>query len=425
MKFSNELPKWVEIISRFFLCGYILSLMCSMVGMEVFSWSLVLVAIIYGLYKKVKGQKWPIKRLEKDYWFWAFWALMAIGALVNENLSNERQISIIGEGRWIVLLYFLVWILETNSKFIERWIWTTIPLLCLFSLYSITQTFWGLDLWRGTPSYIERLSTSGFTYWRSKGFFMPLTYAYLYGMIFCFLLSTTWTYPFKKNLHHLYVGVSTLLVGLSLITSMTRGLYLALPLTLILMVRLIGQKKTYIKVFILLIFLGIAVAFIPWVQLRITSIWDGNDLGTQNRIAIWKANVDLILENPVLGVGYGVNEEAAQKFYIKPSDTYVLQSHAHNNILQILAGMGITGLICYIGFMVHFMLAAIRLYQESEYPFWKMIGLGSFTAQWIFHLGGLTEATFIDAETAHMFMFVCALTLAGQTIVTSRKHSET
>lgn len=408
--FQNSLHTFI----RFFLCAYVFSITCSLSGMEVFAWALVSIVLIYGLYEKMQGRKWPIQNLGGDYWFWGFWALMIFGAFWHEGLSHEERTLILGEGRWVLALYFLVWALERNSNFVEKWLWMMIPVLFLVSLYSITQAFSGLDWLREEPYAPQGSTFLGWTHWRTKGFFsMTLTYSYLYGMILCFLLSALTLYPFKTRWHFLGVGLSSLLVGLSLIMTLTRGLYVALPLTLVLMALLTGQKVIYKTVLILFIVSGVTVAFFPMVQLRITSIWDMKDISIQQRLATWKANIEVIRQNPLLGVGYGMNQERAQEFYMKPQGTDVFKSHAHNNILEILSGMGVIGFIFYVGFMSYFMFMAFKLYRESESPFWKVIGLGSFGAQWIFHLGGMTEATFVDAETIHMLVLTAALTLVG------------
>jgi O-antigen ligase len=117
------------------------------------------------------------------------------------------------------------------------------------------------------------------------------------------------------------------------------------------------------------------------------------------RVAIYAANLDIIHDHPVLGLGFGRYQDAAPRYYVAHPEAD-RRSHAHNNFLQIAAEAGLAGLAAF-GFLYAVALrrgfeavagaAGADLRAAASGPLAGTIG---------FLVGGLTQYTFGDAEVA-------------------------
>lgn len=102
---------------------------------------------------------------------------------------------------------------------------------------------------------------------------------------------------------------------------------------------------------------------------RISTIFtpeqDYNTSASGGRIAIWKRGLQLMLENPVLGVGPFVFEVAEGTKHIDESTgTTGKWSAAHNSFIQIGAELGITGLILFVMMLVSSIRSLRRLQRD-------------------------------------------------------------
>ena len=93
--------------------------------------------------------------------------------------------------------------------------------------------------------------------------------------------------------------------------------------------------------------------------------------------------------------------------------TDVFVGHAHNNVLQLMAGTGIFGTLLFLSFSLYFLILALQIYRRFpvENTFARGLGLGIFAAQIHFQIGGMTECNFIDGEVNHMLVFLWATLL--------------
>ena len=91
--------------------------------------------------------------------------------------------------------------------------------------------------------------------------------------------------------------------------------------------------------------------------------------GVQSRIGRWKASIEMGLENPVLGVGFG-NE--ALTYYFKG----IIATESHNDMISVLAMTGIPGLLLYLFFLGAWLLDVWRM----PYGIWRSSLLGMWLA---------------------------------------------
>jgi O-antigen ligase len=80
------------------------------------------------------------------------------------------------------------------------------------------------------------------------------------------------------------------------------------------------------------------------------------------RLGIYKANLDIVRDHPVFGLGFGRYQRAARPYYDRHPDAD-RRSHAHNNFLQIAAEAGLVGLAAFtllFATMLRFGIEAVR-----------------------------------------------------------------
>jgi O-antigen ligase len=128
------------------------------------------------------------------------------------------------------------------------------------------------------------------------------------------------------------------------------------------------------------------------------------------RLAIYAANVDLVRDHPVFGVGFGNYDRRARPYYDKHPEAD-RRSHAHNMFLQVAAEAGIVGLLAFCSLFAVVVVRGWRLLsrlgvsQERLRP--------TVTGAWLavigFLVGGLTQDTFADSECAMAMWFAVAV----------------
>jgi O-antigen ligase len=317
---------------------------------------------------------------------------------------------IAGEGRWILLSYAIFALLSYYLRLEEqqKLIHLLYIVAALVSIYTIQNAFFGYDFIRGEMNPYQMQDGSGL--YRARGFFRnPLTYAYSMGMLFCFLSAHYW-YCIKNQssrlIKILFAG-ALVAIFIGLMLTLTRGLWLSLVFTLVLMAIQIGRVFT-LRLIVSLTVVAIFIAFLfPFMFERAQSIIDLKDQSNYQRIDIWRANWEMFKDHPLIGVGVDQNDNHLSKYYSKLNIQSEFYSHAHNNYFQVLAGNGALGFICFIMMLWGFLKPTlIRLSAAGVDSYKQALLLGCFGAQIIFLFSGLTESTFIDNEVWHMFMFL-------------------
>lgn len=398
-------PKFSKILWGL-LVFYIVSLTCSIAGMEAGA-SLFTLAIIFGQFK------WGglVKKLGPDYFLWGFWLIVILGAVLLPDFSFDVRKEIAGSPRSVLTLYA-----ASASLLIFRPYWDQI-LKILFgatsivSIYGIIQFFTGLDMLHSKP-YRELISP-GVELFRTKGFYTnTMTYSYLFGMIFCLFFAFVLFQPRERYIWLWRAGLA--LVGISLVMTFTRGLWIALILAVLSMTALVSRKFFIRTLLVLVVSMSSLYILSPQVRVRVANLVHLDQSNSQ-RLQIWQVNWQMFKDHPLLGVGYEQNSTFVQDYNIKMFGKPGFTGHAHNHFLQILAGTGIFGFLCFMGFCIYFFWMSLRLWKFAGPHDWllKAVAMGSLGAQALFHIGGLSEAVYVDRESNHMFIFVCALTVVG------------
>lgn len=244
-----------------------------------------------------------------------------------------------------------------------------------------------------------------------------MTYSYIYAMFFCVFLSIWLSGRFKKNLwqHYTQLG-SLLIIGISLVLTLTRGMWLALAIAVVVILYLSLSRKKWLGTLLLgTLFIFILATQVPLIKERVRTIVATKEYkSNQQRSQIWRAHWAMVKDHPWLGVGYRQNASHVLDYYERLHIESDFVGHAHNTYLQVLAGMGIPGLVAYLWFIFTLLrknIGAIKRSLATPYNMRRFLLIGCLGAQMVFHLGGLTEAVLSDGEILHVFSAFMALLL--------------
>jgi len=93
---------------------------------------------------------------------------------------------------------------------------------------------------------------------------------------------------------------------------------------------------------------------------------------TSERIIVWKVAVNIILKQPILGVGTGdVKDELLREYYAKKVyPAFNQKLNAHNQYLQTMVTLGITGFIVLAVIILSSLVISVK---KQDYPYTAFI----------------------------------------------------
>ena len=380
-----------------------LSTLVSQSAMDLFS-TLLCLSVLWAMFTKYQGGDKPrdLVYLIGFDWVWILWIAVVALSFLLSPLSYTDWVTRLVEFKWILVLYAVIWALHDLHLRPSAQVPASI-LLAICSAYAIVVWFLGFDPIR--PDYDLAPWAGGH---RTGGFLSnAMTFGHIYGIYFCFFVGPT-LMAFKWRSGYLkFLLPALLLTGLAVILSFTRGMWLAMAVSTILM--------TFIFQFRIGLVVSLAGSFLLWLTFsfwptlaeRISHTFTNGD----ERKWIWAAHWKIFLDHPVTGVGYGENYRLLPEYYkmINAPDGIII-SHAHNQYLHFLAGTGVLGLIAYLIVLICFLVLNWRVYRElgPRDPFFKGVALGCFGAQIAFCVGGLTEANFEHAKVKYVMILIWA-----------------
>lgn len=399
-----------------FLIGlYALSLMTTMSGMEIFGWGTCAFGLIYIAVDFFSSDReFEFFRLGSDL---PMIGLLIVGALgLTMNAPNADFWSSFGALRWIMMLYLMTYALDLTpslNRILQIWMVGG----TIIAGYAIFQHFTGQDLRQEFGLRLESAVTpapfqNNENLYQSVGLFgHHLTYGYSFGLLFCFPFAALALSQRKPTYWRVGFFVATLIIGMSLVWTYGRGVWMATAAAMLLIGSYVSRKYL-----ISLLVVGTAAVTIYYYSSegfreRLDSVSSATYHSNSDRRELWKANIAMFQDNPWLGVGYLQNETLLDEYMKRLGLHSDVGGHAHNTYFNFLATTGFLGLSCYLFFVLSFLLMTHRLWLEvPRTHFWhRVIVLGALGAQIHMHIGGLTQCNFLDAEVNHLYIMILAV----------------
>jgi putative inorganic carbon (HCO3(-)) transporter len=132
------------------------------------------------------------------------------------------------------------------------------------------------------------------------------------------------------------------------------------------------------------------------------------NLGTLSfRKEVWTWAIQAVQDFSFTGTGLGSFRQVVHRLYpIAIPVTYDI-AHAHNIFLQVALDFGLPGLIFYLGLLgIYFYIGLQAIYSSQTY---RTLSIGLITAQFGFHVFGLTDAIAIGAKPSLLFWILIGL----------------
>lgn len=420
---------------------------------------IVLIVSLFSFFKKqirrdmpfLKTTSLSLQSSQKNLWLVFF--LSWIGVIALGLLGKETFFQAFFEWKWVLNLYSLYWFLQQidflkqstlifplTSRFadlkkenknnfsrngysllIYRFYPLFIVLLICFS-YGSLSLFLNIDLFKQAPL------THGARF--AGPFDDPMNFAHIYGMYFVFLLILLvypWLQPsmlqksaiaigdFKIKLSSKFLKIDfffwlvILLTGLSILLSLTRGAWMGVAVSLLVVVFVANLRMGFFFLVGLTSIFALLFQFWHSFHERILQSLNPGQSYDSERLVLWKSNWQMFLDHPFLGVGHGQYKQYLPYYFEKlniPADHF--QSHAHNQYLQALSNTGFIGFLFYICFIFLMIYFSYRAFRKTKNAFF----LASLAAQISFHVGAITECNFERSKVRLVYLFFCALTLA-------------
>jgi len=198
---------------------------------------------------------------------------------------------------------------------------------------------------------------------------------------------------FQSRMGKVILLVTILLTFGGIISSESRGVWIALVAACSVTLFLYDRKKTFSFFFVILIAMTAIFIFNSTLRQRATSIvtsfYTENEKGsTGNRLELWKGSLMIFKERPLLGTGTGNFESSIKRLITeKKLKEMPYTMHAHNIFFQALATRGLIGFVITIGFFATLVKWGIKEIREHG-------GIGGYAILFCSVLtivGGLTE----------------------------------
>ena len=321
--------------------------------------------------------------------------------------------------------------------------WVSVVMV-LIGVYCSLTFFLGYDVFRGpewSSIHMHRTSEVVGASVRAGGFFtQPMTFAqtmlplvmWLCGLMLVFGRNY-WAnnrHDFLKNTDLtkilLYLIVAVVFASLGVLFSFTRGVWLASAFGLVAMLYLLNKRWMLISIGIGAVVIAGLFVGSPQFKERLSTAVDVNHRHHDERKLVWKTNLEMFKDYPLLGIGWRDNTRRLDEYYDRlqiSQDT--IKSHAHNQYIQFLSTTGILGIGFYLAIWWWLFKLAYQNWQrlkmssqsnhsgvtqadQIQILWMKGLSLGALGAFIAFQIASLSETNFDDAKANYMLSFVIA-----------------
>lgn len=342
---------------------------------------------------------------------WPYLLIMFL-ALISFIKTISVRASI--QGMWKLFYFgsiFTIIIEELKDKKHAKRIITGILLgLLLASLDGVWQLYTGWDFFRHHPYDVE---TRVGVFPRIRAAFPHTNIFAAYLGLFLPLSVTTFIYFWDKGFKRTVYLIISLLTAFCLFWTFSQGAAAGFIVALI----LIGIAKKNKFIFIFLVSVMILLPFIMPEGIEdlakgacAGSIWD--ILLNPQRIGDFKNALNMIIHNPILGVGVNTYSLNIDKYKIRDNSKFIGDSgYSHNIYLHMAAEIGILGLFSFLWLIFRLFRYGIKKYRVMEDVFLKTSILGIIAGLTAFLINGLTETVLYYPKVAVLFWFQVGLLL--------------
>ncbi|UCE03482.1 MAG: O-antigen ligase family protein [Candidatus Latescibacterota bacterium] len=212
-------------------------------------------------------------------------------------------------------------------------------------------------------------------------------------------------------------AAAALVLGGGLLLTFTRGAWIGIVVGLCAVIaRLRRRLLLFVPPVLLLLFLALPSEF----QDRALSSFDLSFGPNADRIQMWRVGMSMWRENPWTGVGLGDLQVIYNDHVANAAEDARVYGHLHNIWLQVLASMGLLGLVAFAWLIFSIGRIFWRGGARSRDPELRALAMGAWGSFCAFLTMGLFEWNFGDVEvTITLYWFVGVLQALAGTGTTS------
>lgn len=317
-----------------------------------------------------------------------------VSTLVNVDYSHaQEQLEMFAKR--VAVFFMVIWALTTRER-VYGAIWAMLLLSLFLAYQAILQGVTG-ENWGGMtpyPGYSE-IRVRWYGDWDGPNVF---------GILFVMAYAVTLDLVFGA--HSLLTRVFALSLMLSYVVSIyytnSRGAVLAIACTTLFY--FMNKFRSIFAVLVVTVLVGGILALGPSRMSEVSS----KETSAHERTWLWEQGLQMLKENPFLGVGRGQ--------FVKKVD---LELIAHNNYVQNFAETGLIGFFCFIA-MLWFSFKGNMMLSDPKYevdP--KFVSLGRMMTATIVGYAAVTFFVVMELDLLY-FMFGVS---ASVYLVASRQHS--
>ncbi len=291
---------------------------------------------------------------------------------------NAPQLYVSAKGVFRTVIYimlsFVTYEVIRNRRDLRYLFVATFPSAAAAVVWTSIVLIYRIDQWQWTSAYYG----SPFTNYTSYGAF---TAVFLLIILSC-LLSGRTSYD-----RVLWTGL-LLIFGVGFILCFSRGVWIAMIMGVGFLFMQLGGGEQHKKI----LFVGAVGVFglvlftVPGVseliRERISTIFDFQFASNRSRLLRWGQAFLMFLRHPIIGNGYGTFAMSYEEDSALVGEyTAQFQLDAHSQYLQVLAELGIVGLVAWMWVIISFFRYGLRALRQIADPFYRSLIVGLMAAE--------------------------------------------
>lgn len=379
-------------------------LVCLTIQIFSASFSIAVSSIAFGIW----GGLWIIEVLfldrkliyDKDTFKELKWVNIFIGLYILVDFLSRffafyPDEALIGIKRNLLFLIFFVCLMKIyDKKILFNLLIAVLVIQALISLGELTQYL--LSIREGMNKPFGEIRIDYLAYPLTSGEIKMMIFFLFFPLIF---LKGRSMFMDKRVLIGLLIPVF-----ISMLLTQSRNVFLALFVCMIIVGLVVNRK--FLFMFLAVIILGGLLLPSKYTD-RVKSIVDVEHPSNSSRLIMWENGWKMFVNNPLIGVGDNKVMEVYQ--YYRPDMTPFEHSHLHSNIMMILATNGILGFTAWIGFFLLIFLKFLKYYRMKFADEYKLMILGCILVLVSFHISGIFEWSYGDAEVFSVLFFILSI----------------
>lgn len=334
-------------------------------------------------------------------------ALLVVLSAASISVSPDRDVSFYNfyhlMGRYI-LIYYLVINNLTSIHQLQRLIWSVMASAIVVTIYGFYQYVHGVDI-----SAFQWVDGEQFPELKVRVFSTLQNPNLLAGFLVVIMSLAVGIGLHTENMQwKLLLFAFVAVLGICLVLTYSRGAWLSIVAVTAICGHLYNRKVLWVFLVIPLI----ALFCHDGVMERLMSIFNPTDTSSTLRIALWESTIAMILDKPLLGIGWGsywLVYPEYDFFLNNPATTIV---HAHNMYLHIAAEIGIPGLIVFLSIIYGHTKKAIDVLAQTKNRWVAGVMLGVVAAVLGLAVNGFTDYVMFNVQISMLFWLLNAVIIA-------------